>query len=84
MNIRREIHGGIWYEVSAEPVLQRERLVNYGNLDVKEHILMCGKLLSDSTVTSGSALFGVAGTSLCEELGKTFADKGMNVTDLKV
>lgn len=51
---------------------------------MKENILMYVKLLSDSTVTSGSALFGVAGTSLCEELGKTFADKGINVTDLKV
>lgn len=48
---------------------------------------MCGKLLSDRTVTSGSALLDTAGTSLCEDqelLGKTVADKGINVTELKV
>lgn len=46
---------------------------------------MYGKLLSDSTVTSGSALFAIAGTSLCEDqelLGKR-ADKGRNVTEFK-
>lgn len=67
--------GGIWYEVSAEPILQRERLANsiFQETNVKENVLMYGKLLSDSTVTSGSALFAIAGTSLCEDqelLGK--------------